>query len=50
MSFQALKGVQIQKTFFEKKFQFTLYRAEFWLLMFIEVINGFNFWVKSLSQ
>ena len=34
----------------EKNVQVTLYRAKFWLLMLIEVLNGFEFWVKCVSQ
>ena len=34
----------------EKNVQVTLYRAELWLLMLIEVVNRFKFWVKSVSQ
>ena len=34
----------------EKNVQVTLYRAELWLLMLIEVVNRFKFWLKSVSQ
>ena len=34
----------------ETSVQITLYRAEFLLLMLIEVVNRFKFWAKSVSQ
>ena len=38
------------ENFVKKNVQVTLYRAEPWLLMLIEVVNRFKFWVKSFSQ
>ena len=35
---------------FVNKIQDAFYRAEFWLLMLIEVVNRFTIWVKGVSQ
>ena len=38
------------ENFVTKNVQVTLYRAEFGLLMLIEIVNRFKFWIKSVSH
>ena len=47
--FQLLNEIKSRKLC-EKNVQVTLYRAELWLFMLIEVVNRIKFCVKSVSQ